>query len=182
MTEPRANAVRCLLINGGIHLTSSCYSWAAFCLPSSPPSRLLPPPPCYSLSHGWLQALTLYAHRRDRAARLCLPTSATETICNAANRAQRLRESTRSRGAPYKLVSVSSLAGTTYPPRSLIFRLGLFNVARSFSAPFSLIDRSTPGRKIGGLEHSVRKLCRRRRLPAGLPEGEAQLRLSLSLV
>jgi len=112
MTEPQANAVRWLLINGGIHLTSSCAT-------HGPPSLVL------SL---WL--VTSLNIVRAQAGPGCLPTSATKTICNPANRAQRLRESTRSRGARYKLPSVSSLAGPTYTPQSLIFRLGLFIVKR----------------------------------------------------
>lgn len=120
MTEPRANAVRWPLINGGIHLTSSCCSRTAF--PSRP------------LAAAGYKALTSYTCTGGTG---CLPTSATRTICNPANRAQRLRDSTRSRGVRYKLASVSSLAGPTYAPQSLIFRLRLFNIVPSSVLPIN---------------------------------------------
>lgn len=53
MTEPRANVVRWLLINGGIRLTSSCYSQDVF-------------PLVLSASTAGYTALTSYVHSRDR--------------------------------------------------------------------------------------------------------------------
>ncbi|KAL2713046.1 hypothetical protein V1478_017239, partial [Vespula squamosa] len=65
-----------LLINGGIHLTPSCYSW----------SSLLLPPPGHPLSYS-VASERCRSNANDR-----LPASPAKTICNPTNRAQRLRD------------------------------------------------------------------------------------------